>query len=119
MLKTEGYTIHLTRGDTTIIDLTVDNYTFKVGDKIEFRVYNKKMLEKRAVLSKSIVVQEETSSVAIELTTEDTKIGEIRNKSIEYWYEIELNDKQTIIGYDNKGPKTLILYPKGVKPGVT
>ena len=41
------------------------------------------------------------------------KIGEMANKPIEFWYEIELNGDSTIIGYDEEGAKRLILYPEG------
>lgn len=47
---------------------------------------------------------------------DETKIGEYISKPKEYWYEIELNPEtypQTIIGYDEDGPKVLILYPEG------
>ena len=37
------------------------------------------------------------------------------NKKREYWYEISLND-ETIIGYDSRNAKKLILYPEGKKP---
>jgi hypothetical protein len=35
------------------------------------------------------------------------------NKPIEYWYEIQLNYYQTIVGYDESGPKLFMLYPEG------
>ena len=38
----------------------------------------------------------------------------MRNATIEYWYEIELNDKQTIVGYE-EGPAILYLYPEGAE----
>ena len=44
---------------------------------------------------------------------DDMKIGEMLNKQVEYWYEIELNNDETIIGYDDDGAKKLILYPEG------
>jgi hypothetical protein len=50
------------------------------------------------------------------LTKKDTTIGEIINKSREYWYEIELNPdtaSQTIIGHDEDGAKKFVLYPEG------
>ena len=34
---------------------------------------------------------------------------------VEYWYEIELNDEETVIGFDKDGAKVLNLYPKGVE----
>lgn len=31
----------------------------------------------------------------------------------QYWYEIQLNKEQTILGFDDKGPKMFILFPEG------
>ena len=114
-----GDTIHVTRGDKCTIELTLNGYIFSVGDIIEFRVYEKKSLDKPPVLSKRIEVTDEGLTVNIELTSEDTKIGEIQNKVQTYWYEIELNDNQTVIGYDDKGAKEFILYPEGAEEDVT
>lgn len=91
----------------------IENYTFKVGDKVEFRVYDKKALNELPVLSKTVTLTEASESVSIELTSEETKLGEILNKPKEYWYEIELNDESTVIGYDENGAKILNLYPEG------
>ena len=45
MFKIEEKNIYLTRGDSAIIELSIDDYTFEAGDKIEFRVYNKKKIK--------------------------------------------------------------------------
>lgn len=119
MFKIEENTIHLTRGDKATINLTIQDYTFKVGDTIEFRVYNKRELDKQAILTKEVTVENEADNIDISLTSEETKLGEIVNKPITYWYEIELNDNQTIIGYDEDGAKELILYPEGAEIDVT
>jgi hypothetical protein len=61
-------------------------------------------------------VQSSTQQVTITLTGEDTKLGNPISKPEDYWYEVELNPltaPQTIIGYDEKGPKVLRLYPEG------
>jgi hypothetical protein len=34
------------------------------------------------------------------------------NRFLRFWYEVELNGSDTIIGYDLDGPKQLILYPE-------
>lgn len=116
MFKIDGNTIHITRGDRGVIELTIDDYTFIIGDKVELRVYEKKGLEKLPVLSKAVTVVEESPTLDIELTTEDTAIGNIENKPKNYWYEIELNNNNTVIGYDENGPKLFVLYPEGVEP---
>ena len=115
MFKIDGDTIHITRGDKGVIELTIDDYTFSVGDTVELRVYAKDGLNKLPVLAKEITVTEETETIDIELTSEDTRIGEMQNKAKEYWYEIELNDNQTVVGYDEEGAKILMLYPEGVE----
>lgn len=114
MFKIENDEIHLTRGDKCIIELSITEYTFKAGDCILFKIYRKKELNKEPVLSKKVTVDVETTEVEIKLTSEETKIGELINRTEEYWYEIELNGEQTIVCYDENGPKKLILYPEGV-----
>ena len=118
MLKIEGKQINITRGDTATLKLRVktggDFYTFNRNDEIEFKVYEKKKLENEPVLYKDIMVEEETDKVSIELTSQDTTIGEIINKEKEYWYEIQLNKKTTLIGYsDTEGPAIFMLLPEG------
>lgn len=107
--------IYITRGDKAVINLSITDYTFQVGDTIEFRVYEKRGLDKEPTLIKEIKVTEESENVEISLNPEDTALGEMLNKAVTYWYEIELNDNQTIIGYDENGPKELILYPEGAE----
>lgn len=113
MFKIEENKIHLTRGDCCTISLNVEDYSFKVGDIVTFCLYNKRALNKQPVSKKSITLEQDTDNVDIELTSLDTKIGEMKNTPVEYWHEIELNDKQTLIGYDEDGAKILILYPEG------
>lgn len=113
--------IYLTRGDIAVISLTIsssdgDDYTVKSGDKIRLRIVEKNHFD-RIVLLKDVIVEEDTRYIDIQLTSEDTKIGDIINKPKDYWYEIELNPDtapQTVIGYDSDGPKIFRLYPEGV-----
>lgn len=120
MQKIDGTTIKLNRGDVLNLTLSVkingtENYTFQVGDEIVFSVYNKGKMDQEAVVLKRIVIAEECQSVSINLTSEETKLGEMKNKPVEYWYEVELNNQYTIIGYDDAGEKQLMLYPEGSK----
>ena len=111
-------TISINRGDDTVgfnFSIPIDeetNYTFQVGDIIKFGVYNAKELDKPAVLLKSITNNEEKETITITLTKEETSIGDLDNKAITYWYEIQLND-DTIIVFDEKGAKEFIVYPEG------
>jgi hypothetical protein len=77
-------------------------------------VFEKKDCSK-VVLRKDVEAGEETELVEIELTSEDTRIGEVISKPVDYWYEVELNpdgEAQTIIGYDKDGAKVFKLYPE-------
>lgn len=123
----DGYTIKINRGDILPIKLVIPvyeedehgqpvfdhNYIFRVGDKVDFGVYKKRRMSKDALLLKTIIVDEETEELNFVLSSEDMKIGPLINKPTEYWYEVELNDGQTIIGYDDEGPKIMMLYPEG------
>ena len=117
-------TIKVNRGDVLNLHLTADmtdgtKYTFQNGDKVIFAVYEKNKLQEPAVIFKQINIAEASQSVTINLTSQETKIGEIKNKEVEYWYEVELNGQYTLIGYDDvpdeKGEKAkkFMLYPEG------
>lgn len=113
--------IYLTRGDVALIVVsatTSDNedYIFQNGDVVRLRVMEKKNCDV-VVLQKDVLVESETSTVDVNLERSDTKLGDIIDKPVDYWYEIELNPDttpQTIIGYDSDGPKIFRLFPEGV-----
>ena len=111
-------TIHLTRGDIATIEIRTtkdgEEYTFTTGDVVRLNVFEKKN-HSNIVLQKDVVVNGETTVIDMVLGKEDTTIGEVINKPVDYWYEVELNPEapQTIIGYDEKGAKVLKLYPEG------
>lgn len=119
-INKETKQIELTRGNVATIGVTAKNddetdYIFVVGDIVRFKIFEKKDCEK-VVLQKDVKVTEQTDIVNVELTGEETKIGGLINKPVDYWYEIELNpdtNTQTIIGYDKNGPKIFTLYPEG------
>ncbi len=120
MQKIVGTTIKVNRGDVLNLSLSTEledgtTYTFHNGDKIVFSIYEKGKMSDNAVIMKEINVLEETETVDIGLTNEETKIGDLINKPITYWYEVELNDQYTIIGYDENGAKEFMLYPEGSK----
>ncbi len=99
--------INLTRGDIACIRISAlnedgSNYKFKVGDVVRFNVFERKKCN-CVVLKKDTVVSAEGETVDINLTSEDTRIGDIINKDTDYWYEVELNPDtkpQTIVGYE-------------------
>ena len=120
MFKIENKVIHLTRGDIANIEVKALNedgteYTFVNGDVIRLKVFKKKDFN-NIELQKEVMIENPTTSANINLTKDDTKIGGIINKPVEYWYEVELNPEtnpQTIIGYDEEGEKIFKLYPEG------
>ena len=112
--------IYLTRGDIATIDVSANKtdgkpYTFKAGDVVRIKVFEKKDCE-CVVIQKDVTVEEEVTLISLELKQEDTKIGELINKPKDFWYEIELNPDtapQTIVGYDEEGAKVFRLFPEG------
>lgn len=118
-LINEDMSIYLTRGDAIYFTVTADEngkyYKFKPGDILRIKVFERKNCE-NVVLEKKFPVEIETERVEMVLTKEDTKIGEVISKPVDYWYEIELNpftNPQTIIGYDDDGAKVFRLFPEG------
>jgi hypothetical protein len=112
-------TIHVTRGDVAFFSVSAYNgdvkHKFQPGDVVRIKVMQRKRAENVA-FHKDFLLHEETDSVNIILTEEDTKIGDVISKPTDYWYEVELNpytNPQTIIGYDVDGPKIFKLYPEG------
>ena len=111
--------IYATRGDVVAFSLSAEDgdkaYVFQPGDVVRIKVYGKKDAE-TVVLQKDFPVYEASETVDILLSKEDTKIGEIISKPVDYWYEVELNPDtypQTIIGYDEDGAKVFRLFPEG------
>lgn len=115
----EDLSIYLTRGDAAVFSVGAniggEAYTFKVGDVIRFKVFEKKNCEE-VVLKKDTTVVAEANLVEIALDSDETKFGDVISKPTDFWYEVELNPEgyaQTIIGYDENGAKVLKLYPEG------
>lgn len=122
MLKIDSETkqISINRGDVGVISVSAKNkdetnYEFLKGDIVRFKVF--KARDCGCVeIQKDVEATEGSTYVEIFLTKEDTKIGGLINKPVNYWYEVELNpdtNPQTIIGYDEKGEKKFKLYPEG------
>lgn len=118
MQKIDGTTIKVNRGDELDLSLSLETdsgstYEFENGDKIVFSLYNKGKMDGNALLMKEITATGGETSIDISFTNTETKIGTLINRPVEYWYEIELNDRYTVVGYDEKGAKILMLYPEG------
>lgn len=111
--------ISITRGDCCNFPVTAvingEAYQFQVGDVVRFKAFRKKDCT-TLVLQRDFEVEEETYTVTISLAGDDTKIGKVISKPVDYWYEVELNpdtNPQTIVGYDDDGPKVFKLFPEG------
>ena len=91
-----------------------NQYKFSKNEVIRFSVSESKDVSS-VVLTKDVIVDEETEAVKIILEENETRIGEPINKPKIYWYEVELNPDTnpcTIIGYGEDGAKTFTLYPE-------
>ena len=117
----EDKSMSITRGDVAVFDVEAmvngEVQTFRAGEVVRFKVFEKKNCE-NVVLTKDVKVTEDTQSVEITLTGEETKIGEVISKPVDYWYEVELNPDthpQTIIGYDEDGAKVFKVFPEGAE----
>lgn len=89
-------------------------YTILPEDEITFGVYEENGFDKPAVILEKFQVNEPSESIDIVVEKEKTKIGELINEPVDYWYEIVLNDETTTIGYtDEEGPKIFKLMPEG------
>lgn len=115
----DDLSIYVTRGDIVAFTVTAkdngNNYKFQPGDVVRIKVFGKKDAE-NVVLQKDFPVLTVTEKVEIYLTEDETRIGEVISKPVDYWYEVELNpydDPQTIIGYDEDGAKVFKLFPEG------
>ena len=119
-INSDDMSIYLTRGDTALFQVPAmksetERYVFQPGDVVRIKVFEKKACE-NVVLQKDFGIEEETEFATIQLDERETKIGEVISKPKDYWYEIELNpftEPQTIVGYDDDGPKVLKLFPEG------
>lgn len=92
-------------------------YMFQPGDVVRFTVFEKKDCS-NVVLQKDTSVTEEVESVAIKLLSDETRLGGVISKPVDYWYEVELNPDtrpQTIRGYDEDGAKVFKLFPEGAE----
>lgn len=120
MQKITNSMIEVNRGDELSLSLSLKQdsgttYTFVEGDKVVFSLYNKGKMNEKAIIVKEVNATPGQTSITISLTSQETKIGDLINKPVEYWYEIEFNDRYTVVGYDDEGAKKFILYPEGSK----
>lgn len=111
MFKIEGNKISMNRGDQASIQLTNES-GFSVGDKIKFSIVQQNNYG-NVKFQKTYTVDEDSTDFVITLDPDDTRFGNLIRTGFEtYWYELELNGCDTVVGYDGEGPKEFILYPE-------
>lgn len=113
MFKIENQNIYLNRGQAITIELKSEEENgFVSGDTVKFSILAKGNYSK-LIFQKVFTVEENSNTFSIPLSSQDTKIGDIiKNGTVTYWYEIELNNDSTLVGYDENGPKLFVLYPE-------
>lgn len=94
-----------------------DGSSFQAGDIVRMTVMEKNNVE-NVVIQKDFTVETDTEIMPIVLLASETKIGELINRPVDYWYEIELYPDteytQTVIGY-REDPVLFTLRPEGGK----
>ena len=118
-----NYNIETNRGDMLALDFkfrrktTGEFHMFQAGDIIRFKIMKKNSVDD-VILQKDITIEDVSDIVKLVIPSEDMKIGELINKPVDYWYELELYpdtpSSVTLLGYTKaKGPKILTLTPEG------
>lgn len=112
-------TIHLTRGDRGtfrcyVIDRkTLQRFIFPADCWVSFVIVNKNGYSlNNPLLRKKIYNPQDTDEIEFTLTEKDTKIGDMIDKKQKYWYNIVVNDDVTVMGSDEDGEKTIVIYPE-------
>lgn len=109
--KNKLYDFSYNESNELINTLNMVCYQFQIGDKITFNIYEKNGYNKDPLLKKEINVTSMGSSIDIPLLEKDTTFTNSINKETIFWYDITLNNNQTIVCYNEDGAKEFILYP--------
>ena len=113
MFKIVNNTFHVTRGDFGVITVKFkDGSTLPEGSDVTFGVYRKNELDTEPVLwALQTISPNETS---VDLYIDGTfNMENPENGREEYWYELKIGPDNTVLGYDETGPKIFYLYPSG------
>ena len=113
----EDKTIKINRGSIGTIKITNKNGNFAIGDKLKLSIVEKGNYN-NVLFQKEYEITEESNVAYINLTSEDTRFCDVISKEEVFWYEIEYNGEQTLIGYDENKAKKFIIYPEAPNKGV-
>ncbi len=118
----DNYSIETNRGSMLALTIRTKDkdgnfYEFQPGDVIRFKLMTKGKCED-VILQEDVTVSEISDGVPLVISSEKMKIGDLINKPVDYWYEVELNPDTsstvTILGYTKKtGGRILTLTPEG------
>ena len=120
MLKiTEDKNISISRGDSYTLQFsafneeTQQNYEFQINDVVTFRILKVNGYHQEVLKEKNITIDEPKEIVDIPIIpTDTTDITDQVNQPVKFWYEIALNETDTIIGYDDiTGPAIFEVLP--------
>ena len=117
-LDSDGTTLHLTRGDRCSFKVYAREVKsqqlcyFPAGCYVTFAIVPRAGYTDGAVLRKTVDVLADTTEVEFNLDENDTKIGDMIDKKVKYWYNVVVNDDVTIIGSDEDGEKVIFIYPE-------
>ena len=111
------YTMTHNRGAKGSIKLISKNGNYKVGTTFKFSIVDEKYDD--VVFQKEFEVKEECSEFFLTFTNEEMRFYKPISQEREFYYEIEMNDDTTLIGYDEDKHKKFILYPEAIKKEVS
>jgi len=96
------------------LDANGDPYTFLTSDVLTMNVITPKKYTDGVVFTKDFTISVEGVNQVLELTALETKsMCNMINEPLTLWYEIVLNDDETLVGYDADGAKLAVIYPEG------
>ena len=84
MFSVEGNIINVTKGDTGVINLALDNYKLQEGDKVTLTV--KQNINDSVYVLQKVVTEFEDGTAKIMLSSSDTNI-----EPIKYVYDIQVD----------------------------
>ena len=84
MFKVINNVFHVTRGDQGMVDISFDDYTFAVDDKITINVYNEDGMNNEPVLTKTVTMSAAGDTCRVSFAPSDTLLGNPQNERVTY-----------------------------------